>query len=125
MCRSLADAEKWRRTQIVFVDGRSGAARTTRGGGSRCSQPWALNSRPRASHVRALIDEPAGYFLLHDALRRCERDGLVRSRRDARGRRYALTPAGRARLRAQRRFEDALLALLSRSRQQHARTVRS
>jgi DNA-binding PadR family transcriptional regulator len=32
---------------------------------------------------------------MHAALRRCEHDGLLRSERDADGRRYELTAAGR------------------------------
>ena len=69
----------------------------------------------QASRVRALSDDPAAEFHLHEALRRCERAGLLRSGRDARGRRYTLTPAGRAQLRAQRGFKLALLGLLARS----------
>jgi hypothetical protein len=68
-----------------------------------------LRSRVRPDHVRALADDPASHVLLDDALRHCERAGLLRSSRDTLGRRYALTAAGRARLRAQHRFERALL----------------
>ena len=60
-------------------------------------------------------DELGGKNALYSALRRFERCGLVYSRRDAHGRHYRLTPAGRSRLRQARRFEHALLALLARS----------
>jgi DNA-binding PadR family transcriptional regulator len=50
---------------------------------------------------------------VHDALRRCERRGLLSSKRVRSGRRYELTAAGR--LRAERRFCAALLGVLLRS----------
>ena len=75
-----------------------------------------LRSRTCASQVHVLADDPAGEFLLHEALRRCERAGLVNSRRDGRGRRYSLTPAGRAKIRSQHAFAHVLLGLLARSR---------
>jgi DNA-binding PadR family transcriptional regulator len=75
----------------------------------------ALRSRRTARKVRGLSGHPAGEVILHDALRRCERAGLVRSERDDAGRRYELTAAGRARLRADRRFRAALIRVLIRS----------
>jgi DNA-binding PadR family transcriptional regulator len=76
----------------------------------------ALRSRRTAAQVRALREQPAPEWALHDVLRRCERDGLLRSRRDGFGRRYELTPAGRVKLRADRRFRSALIRVLARSR---------
>ena len=74
-----------------------------------------LRSRRRtARQIPVLGCEPAGEVILHDVLRRCEREGLVRSRRDEAGRRYELTAAGRAKLRADRRFRRALLRVLAR-----------
>jgi len=75
----------------------------------------ALRTRSWAGQLPELASEPAGEFLLHDALRRFEGAGLVRSRRGARGREYALTPRGRAQLRVQQRFQGALVRLISRS----------
>jgi DNA-binding PadR family transcriptional regulator len=75
----------------------------------------AMRSRPCAGQVRALVDEPAGEALLHDTLRRFEEAGLLRSSSQTAGRIYTLTAAGQSRLRAQRRFERALLGLLARS----------
>jgi hypothetical protein len=75
----------------------------------------AMRSRACAGQVRALVDEPSGDALLHDTLRRFEEAGLLRSSRQTAGRSYSLTAAGRSRLRAQRRFERALLGLLARS----------
>jgi DNA-binding PadR family transcriptional regulator len=68
----------------------------------------ALRSRQSARQVPCLCEQPAGDALLHRALRRCEQQGLLRSRRDARGRSYELTAAGRARLRIEWRFRAAL-----------------
>ncbi|MGH2852025.1 MAG: hypothetical protein ACRDLP_15600 [Solirubrobacteraceae bacterium] len=79
-------------------------------------QRGALRAGVIARRVPALGDEPAAEVLLHDALRCCEHRGFVRSRRTPRGRSYSLTAAGRARLRAQRRFACALAALMARSR---------
>jgi DNA-binding PadR family transcriptional regulator len=62
-----------------------------------------------------LREQPAGETILYDVLRRCEREGLLRSSRDASGRRYELTAAGRARLKADRRFRGALVRVLARS----------
>ena len=73
----------------------------------------ALRSRRTARNITALAERPAGETLLHEALRRCEHDGLLRSARDASGRRYDLTAAGHARLRADRRFRAALARLLA------------
>jgi hypothetical protein len=75
-----------------------------------------LRSRRGAQQVGVLRERPAGEVILHDVLRRCERNGLLRSRRDASGRRYELTAAGRVRLRADRRFRAALVRTLARSR---------
>jgi hypothetical protein len=75
-----------------------------------------VSSRRNAGQIGLLRDQPAGETMLHDVLRRCERDGLLRSSRDRSGRVYELTAAGRARLRADRRFRAALIRVLSRSR---------
>jgi hypothetical protein len=72
----------------------------------------ALRSRRTAPQIPVLRERPAGEAILHEALRRCEHDGLLRSERDASGRRYDLTAAGRTRLRADRRFRLALARLL-------------
>jgi hypothetical protein len=74
----------------------------------------ALRSRRTARKIPALRERAAGEAVLHEALRRCEHAGLLRSERDAAGRRYELTGAGRARLRATRRFRVALAVLLTR-----------
>jgi DNA-binding PadR family transcriptional regulator len=74
----------------------------------------ALRSRRTARQIPVLRERPAGEAILHEALRRCEHDGLVRSERDASGRRYELTGAGRAWLRADRRFRVAFATLLAR-----------
>lgn len=76
----------------------------------------SLRSRRSASQVPLLREQLRGETILHDVLRRCERDGLLRSSRDPSGRRYELTAAGRARLRADRRFRAALVSVLARSR---------
>ena len=75
----------------------------------------ALRSRRGTRQVRTLRAQSASETILHDALRRCERDGLLRGTRDASGRKYELTAAGRARLRADRNFRAALGRLLARS----------
>lgn len=75
----------------------------------------ALRSRRTAWQIRILRQQPAGEAMLHDVLQRCERDGLLRSERDDCGRRYELTAAGRAQLRAERRFRFALTRMLVRS----------
>jgi DNA-binding PadR family transcriptional regulator len=72
----------------------------------------ALRIRHSARQVPCLCEQPAGEALLHRALRRCEHEGLLRSSRDARGRSYELTAAGRSRLRAERRFRVALGRML-------------
>jgi DNA-binding PadR family transcriptional regulator len=74
----------------------------------------ALRSRRTARKIPILRERAAGEAILHEALQRCERDGLLRSERDASGRRYDLTPAGSRRLRADRRFRLALAGLLAR-----------
>lgn len=75
----------------------------------------ALGRRHSARRVRVLEAEPAGETILHEVLHRCERDGLLRSRRDAAGRGYELTLAGRMKLRADRRSRAAWSRLLARS----------
>lgn len=74
-----------------------------------------LRSRRTAQQVHVLRDQPAGEAILHEVLRRCERDGLLYSRRDTSGRRYELTAAGRVRLGADRGFRAALVRVLARS----------
>ena len=74
-----------------------------------------LRSRQTALQIPGLRHDPAGDALMREALRRCERSGLLRSERVPSGRRYELTPAGRARLRAERRFRAALHGVLRRS----------
>lgn len=74
----------------------------------------ALRSHRTAGQIPVLSQRPAGEAILHAALRRCEYDGLLRSERDASGRRYDLTAAGRTRLRADRRLRLALAGLLAR-----------
>jgi DNA-binding PadR family transcriptional regulator len=76
----------------------------------------ALRSRCAAQQIHVLRDQPTGEAILHEVLRRCERGGLVRSNRDRSGRRYELTPAGRVRLRTDRRFRETLVRALARSR---------
>jgi DNA-binding PadR family transcriptional regulator len=73
-----------------------------------------LRSRRTAQKIPSLSQRTAGEAILHEALRRCEHDGLLRSKRDAAGRSYQLTAAGRRRLRADRRFRVALARLLAR-----------
>jgi len=73
-----------------------------------------LRSSRTVGHIRVLRPEPAGEAILWGALRRCEHDGLLHSERDPSGRRYELTAAGRARLRADRRLRVALAQLLAR-----------
>jgi DNA-binding PadR family transcriptional regulator len=68
----------------------------------------AFRIRRSARQVPCLREQPAGEAVLHQALRRCEQEGLLRSSRDAHGRSYAVTAAGRSRLRADRRFRVAL-----------------
>src|ERR1700749_2830661 len=75
----------------------------------------ALRSRRTPCQIRVLRGWPAGQAILHDVLRRCERGGVLRSSREAWGRRYELTAAGRASLRAERRFRMALIRVLARS----------
>ena len=76
----------------------------------------ALRSRRTAQQIYLLREQPAGEAILHDVLRRCERGGLLRSTRDSSGRCYEVTAAGRARLRADRRFRAAIVRVLARSR---------
>jgi DNA-binding PadR family transcriptional regulator len=78
----------------------------------------ALRSRRTASQIRVLREQPAGEVILHDVLHRCERNGLLRGERDDTGRRYELTAAGRAQLRADRRLRVALTRMLVRSHQE-------
>jgi hypothetical protein len=74
-----------------------------------------LRHRRHAAKVHGLAGEPAGEFVLHESLRRCEQAGLLRSERDPHGRRYALTIKGRRQLRVDRRFRAALRSLIDRS----------
>lgn len=74
----------------------------------------SLRSRRTAGQVRVLREQPAGEVILHDVLRRCERDGLLSSARDSGGRLYQLSRAGSARLRADRRFRAAMVRMLLR-----------
>ena len=76
----------------------------------------ALRSRQTVRRVPGLDEELSGEALMHEALRRCEYAGLLRSARASFGRRYELTRAGRARLRAERRFRTALAGAVLRSR---------
>lgn len=74
----------------------------------------------RAGTVRRLAaalaqTRPGDDAIFYAALRQCELAGLLQSRRDRRGRRYVLTPAGRTQLRRHARFDQALLELLARS----------
>jgi DNA-binding PadR family transcriptional regulator len=80
----------------------------------------APRSRLSARQIRALREQPAGDTILHDALRRCERHWLLRSRRNASGRQYELTASGRARFRADRRVRLALARVLAQSYRVHA-----
>jgi hypothetical protein len=75
----------------------------------------AFRSRRTARQIGVLQGQPAGETMLHSALRQCEQSGLLCSRRDASGRRYDLTAAGRVRLRADRQFRVALIQVLARS----------
>jgi DNA-binding PadR family transcriptional regulator len=75
----------------------------------------ALCRRHASRRIKVLDGHPVSEAMVHQALQRCERDGLVRGRRDGFGRRYELTAAGRSRVRADRRFRAALLSLLVRS----------
>jgi len=75
----------------------------------------ALRSCCSAVQLVGLREEPAGEYLLHQILGRCERPGLVLKHRDAAGRYWTLTPAGRVRLRTRRHFARALATLLVRS----------
>lgn len=75
----------------------------------------ALRSRYTTRQIRVLQSQPAGQTILHDVLHQCEQKGLLCSRRGASGRQYTLTPAGRVRLRADRRFRAALIRVLARS----------
>jgi DNA-binding PadR family transcriptional regulator len=73
-----------------------------------------LRSRPTAQKIAGMSQRTAGQAILHEALHRCEHDGLLRSERVPAGRRYELTAAGRRRLSADRRFRVALVRLLIR-----------
>jgi DNA-binding PadR family transcriptional regulator len=77
-------------------------------------QRGALRRRAGARQISSLREQPGGEAILHAALRRCEGEGLLRSRRDASGRSYELTTAGSARLRTERRFRLALIGVLIR-----------
>jgi hypothetical protein len=84
----------------------------------------ALRSRRTATQIPSLRREPAGDAILHEVLHRCERDGMLRSQRGPSGRRYELTAAGRARLRADRRFRLALIGVLVRGERSRERLAR-
>jgi hypothetical protein len=73
--------------------------------------------RPRCTAMRigVLREQPAGEAILHHVLHCCERGGLLRGGRDRFGRRYELTPGGRARLRAERRYRLAMVRALLRA----------
>lgn len=75
----------------------------------------AFRSRCTARQIGVLQGQPAEEAILHSALRQCEQNGLLCSRRDPSGRRYDLTAAGRVRLRADRQFGAALMRVLARS----------
>lgn len=75
----------------------------------------ALRSRRTTRQIHVLQGNPAGETILHHTLHHCEQNGLLCSRRDASGRQYNLTTAGRARLRADRQFRAALIRVLARS----------
>src|ERR1700730_10288624 len=75
----------------------------------------ALGTRCSARAIPALRDEPTGEQLLHEFLDRCAERGLVRSDRHHDRREWRLTRAGRARLRARRRFAQALARVLARA----------
>ena len=70
-----------------------------------------------ARQVPALRCQPAGEAILHDVLRTCEEDGLLRDDRDASAGRYELTSAGRVRLQADRSVRTATTRVLLRSHQ--------
>ena len=74
----------------------------------------ALRSRRTARQIGVLQGQPAGETILHNALRQCEQNGLLCSRRDASGRQLDLTAAGRVRLRADSQFRAALIRVLAR-----------
>ena len=74
-----------------------------------------LRSRRTARQIGVLQGQPAGETILHNALRQCEQNGLLYSRRDASGPQYDLTAAGRVRLGADRQFRAALIRMLARS----------
>jgi DNA-binding PadR family transcriptional regulator len=74
----------------------------------------ALRTRRTARKIPSLSGRPGEEAVLHEVLRRCEANGLLRSECDGAGRRYELTAAGRVRLRADRRFRLALAGLLAR-----------
>ena len=76
----------------------------------------ALEARCSARAIPALRDEPAGEYLLHEILNRCEDRGLVRSDRHRDRRQWRLTPEGRARLRTHRRFARTLATVVARTR---------
>jgi DNA-binding PadR family transcriptional regulator len=83
-------------------------------------QSGALRTGRTARKIPGLSGRPGEEAILHEVLRRCERDGLLRSGRDASGRWYELTAAGRTRLRVDRRFRLALAGLLARGSAQGA-----
>jgi hypothetical protein len=72
----------------------------------------ALRTRTTAWQVGGLREDRNGEAILHEALRKCERAGLLSSTREPTGRRYRMTAAGRARLRADRRLRAAMVRLV-------------
>jgi DNA-binding PadR family transcriptional regulator len=74
----------------------------------------AFRARCTARKIKSPRERPSERTV-HEALQRCEHEGLLRSERDGSGRLYQLTAAGRAQLRADRRFRLVLAGLLARS----------
>jgi DNA-binding PadR family transcriptional regulator len=82
-----------------------------------------LRGRRSARQVSALREQAAGEVVLHDVLRRFEHAGLLSSTRDGAGRLYRLTPAGRARLRSERRFRSTFARVMLRGEIDRLRLV--
>jgi hypothetical protein len=73
----------------------------------------SLRDRCSVRQIPLLRSQPAGEAVLHTVLHRCENERLLYSQRNGAGRRYRLTAAGRARLRADRSFRIALVRVLA------------
>ena len=56
------------------------------------------------------------FAVVYRVVERCQREGLLRGERDPCGRVYAVTPAGRRRLRERREFGTSVARLLATSR---------